>query len=150
MDEVVRLLHSKHGMKCVIFIFDEHILKAGEIRGPLTFDDYNFLGETNKPFVVQVHGRADEAMIKTNKNESSIGFIIRRRGLYVCGDDPTELLKRYNFLVKKQFVKILIEIIFILQHTCSSFGYQSKTIGTCGYPHTETLKTHKHINNKTK
>lgn len=43
-------------MKFVIFIFDKHILKADEMFGALTFDGYNFLGENDKPFEIQVHG----------------------------------------------------------------------------------------------
>lgn len=90
MDELVEHLHLKHGMKCVIFIFDEHILKAGEIHGAITFAGYNFLDEQGKPSKIQVYSRIGEAEKEEFKNE----FIVHRRGLYVCGEDHTEIIKR--------------------------------------------------------
>lgn len=122
-----------------------------EICAPLTFDGYNFLGEADNSFKILVYGSAAEAR-EDEEIGSSIGFIIRRRGLYVCDHQSDKFTETVRFSGTK---KIICENnnqihFYFLQYTRSSFGHQSKTIGTCECPHAATLKIHKHINNKTK
>lgn len=94
MDEIVYSLHSDAGKKSVLFISDEHILKAGEITGPIQFHDYRLNGlETS--FIINVYPHVGiQEVIKPSIVEA---FIVRRSGMYVFGDDPVKLLNRYVF-----------------------------------------------------
>lgn len=136
LDVLAARLHKHH--KCVIFVCDKHILKAGEIRGCIDFVGYKFLSKANESIKVY----DDIEVAEDGASESLMEFIVRRRGLYMCGDDPTKLLKRYNFFIEEYFRKILIKTIFILQYACSPFGYRSERIWNDGHPGTETLKIH--------
>lgn len=93
------MLHSK-GIKCVVFVADRHILKLSERTQPVNFTDYRVLRDLNQSgaasFTVRVYaGRCVESAIP--KASSAGEFMVHRTGLYVYGDDPMELLKRYVF-----------------------------------------------------